>query len=144
MKKTFTFLTAVVLMTTAAFAQRNDNRSGDNNYGNNNSRDVVVDNNRDWHDDDRDWHGDRDRRAYYFAARERDMQIAQINREYNHRIESVKCNFFMGRYKKERIINALQCQRDDEIRSVMVRFNRSNNLYGQRDDRHHDRDNRNW
>ena len=54
-----------------AFSQRNHSRFVDNNYGNNNSFDVVVDNNDDWHGG-----ANKDKGFYYFAARERDMQIA--------------------------------------------------------------------
>jgi len=147
MKKTFTFLAAAVLMTTAALAQNNNHNDDDygkasnqryDNHGNNNPRDIVMNNDRDWRD------GDRGRRSYYFAEREKDMQIAQINHAYNDRIQSVRNKFFMGRYQKERIIASLQFQRENEIRSVMERFYRSGNQYGHRDNRYDDHDRRDW
>lgn len=153
MKRTCTFFAAVFLMVSAVAAQNNnhqrDNNNGDdnygnsnqqrdNNYGNNNPHDAGSNNNHDWHN------GDRNRKYYNFAEREKDMQIAQINREYNNRIQSVRNKFFMGRYQKERIINSLQFQREEEIRSVMIKFNRRDNGYGRSDNRYHDHDNSNW
>jgi len=150
MKKTFTFFAAVVLMTTVAFAQNNGSHQRDNNYGNNdygrsNPHDVVI--------NDNPWrgggHDDRSGRGYYFTERDKNMQIAQINDEYFHKIQSVKNKFFMGRYQKERIINSLQFQRESEIRSVWMKFNDRNNRFNRGYDRHdddddHDHDRRNW
>ena len=68
------------------------------------------------------------------------MQIARINHEYNERIESVKNNFFMRWGKKQRIIESLQYQRDQEIHGVMERFYHSGYHHWGHDD--HDR--RNW
>lgn len=137
MKKTFTLLATVALMTSAAFAQNNGNHRGDN-YGNDNHRDIAINNNRDRGDDY------NDRGTYYFTEREKDMQIAQINREYYNKIQSVRNKFFMGRYQKERMITSLQFQRDEEVHSVMAKFNRRENHYDQRDSRYRDHDNRNW
>lgn len=156
MKKTCTFFAAVFLMVSVAAAQNNnhqrDNNNEDDNYGNgnqqrdnnygNNPHDAGNNNNHYWHN------GDRNRKDYNFAEREKDIQIAQINREYNNRIQSVRNKFFMGRYQKERIINSLQFQRQEEIRSVMINFNRRDNGYGRRNNRYHDHDhehdNNNW
>ena len=144
MKKTFTFLATVVLMTTVAFAQNNGNHQRDNNYGTNangrnNPHDVVInDNHRGGGYDDRGSQG------YYFSERKKNMQIAQINKEYFHRIQSVKSKFFMGRHQKERIINSLQAQRDSEIRSVLIRFNDRDNRYDRRYDHYDDHDRKNW
>ena len=145
MKKTFTFLATVVLMTTVAFAQNNGNHQRDNNYGTNangrnNPHDVVI------NDNHRRGGGydDRGSRGYYFSERKKNMQIAQINKEYFHRIQSVKSKFFMGRHQKERIINSLQAQRDSEIRSVLIRFNDRDNRYDRRYDHYDDHDRKNW
>jgi len=59
----------------AAIAQKNGNHQSDNNYGNN-SRDVVINDN---HDRGRGY-DDRGRGNRYSAEREKNMQIAQINR----------------------------------------------------------------
>jgi len=145
MKKIFIFLTTVVLMITVAFAQNNGNHQRDNNYGTNangrnNPHDVVI------NDNHRRGGGydDRGSRGYYFSERKKNMQIAQINNEYFHRIQSVKSKFFMGRHQKERIINSLQAQRESEIRSVLIRFNDRDNRYDRRYDRYDDHDRKNW
>jgi hypothetical protein len=129
MKKTFTLLATIALMISAAFAQYNDDRRRDDNYGNNNPRDYAFKNK---HDNDEHFN---DRGRYSFSEREKNFQIAQINRDYYNRIQSVKNKFFMGRYQKERKIELLQMQREDAIRSVLMRFN-------DRDNRYHDHDRR--
>ncbi len=166
MKKSFTLLATVVLLSSAAFAQyggnhqgnngngnngygNNGNSNGNNGYGNNgygnntpDPRDVVVYDNR------RGNNGG----GYYFSERDKDIQIAQINRNYYGRMESVRNRFFMPRFKKERIIAELQFQRDQEVRSVYDRFNSRNNAGNQRGyqfnnhdrDHDHDHDRRNW
>ena len=144
MQKTFTFLATVVLMITVAFAQNNGNHQRDNNCstndnGRNNPHDVVINDNP-----RRGGYDDRGSRGYYFSEREKNMQIAQINNEYFHRIQSVKSKFFMGRYQKERIINSLQAQRESKIRSVWIKFNDRDNRYDRRSDRHDDHGRRNW
>lgn len=152
MKKSFTLLAIAAMITSATFAQYNHPRDNnydqrDNNYGNNNGRDVVI-------NSDRDKRGyDNNRGTYYFSPRERDVQISAINNDYNHRIESVRNKFFMGRAKKENIIYSLQMQRNDDIRAVVARFNDRRNMFDGRDrggrddyDRdHHDHGRRgNW
>lgn len=132
MKKTFTILTIATLFTSAAFAQYNG-RHNDNGNG----RDVVVINTpgRGYGYDDR---GGRD-----FREREKNMQVARINHEYNERIEDVRNNFFMRWSKKQRIIESLQDRRDHEIHEVIERYYRGG--WGQRDrDYHGDHDRRNW
>ena len=135
MKKTCTLLAAIVLITTAAVAQ---NKHHDNDYGNGNPQDVAVNDN---HNRGR---GYDDRGSRYFTEREREMRIAEINREYNKRIQSVRNKFFMSRYQKERIINSLQFQREKEIRSVIAKFTQREYRYDKRDRRYDDNDKRNW
>ncbi|MEP7142404.1 MAG: hypothetical protein ABI707_06025 [Ferruginibacter sp.] len=134
MKKTFTLLAVAALLTSASFAQ--DGRQRDNNYGNDRGREVASNNH------EGNGYG-RPRGTYYFSSREKDMQIFSINREYNHKIESVKHKFFMGRSKKEQLVCSLELQRDAEIRSVIEKFNDRRNLYDARDNRHNDHDRRN-
>ncbi|MDB5279371.1 MAG: hypothetical protein JWR61_4326 [Ferruginibacter sp.] len=112
---TFTILVLATLSTSAACAQYDGNRRNDNKYDNNNSHEVVNSfPTRGGGYDDR---GDR-----YFSEREKNMQIAQINREYNYKIQSVKSHFFMSRFQKGRKIDALNFQRDREIHSVIEKF----------------------
>jgi hypothetical protein len=111
MKKTITFLLSVALMS-SAFAQYNNNqqRDRDNNYGYNKTH-------------DRDNGYDKGGKFYFFTARERDMQIAQINREYAGKMQSVRSRFLMGRRQKERQLSILEQQRNEEVRLVWMKFN---------------------
>jgi hypothetical protein len=109
MKKTITLLLSVALMSSAAFAQYNNGQQRDNNYGYNKPN-------------DRD-HGYDKGKFYFFTARERDMQIAQINREYGNKMQSVRNRFLMSRRQKERQLAILEQQRSDEIRMVWLKFN---------------------
>ncbi|MEP7111034.1 MAG: hypothetical protein ABI760_23765 [Ferruginibacter sp.] len=133
MKKTITILASVALLTSAAFAQNNHQR--DDSYGNNRDREMAVNNNWD--------RNSNERGSYYFSAGEKDMEISSINREYYRKIESVKNKLFMRRAKKERLVCALESQLNDEIRSVIAKFNDRRNRFDRRDGWHHDHDKRN-
>lgn len=70
-----------------------------------------------------------------FAAERRlRIQIAQINQEYDHRIQHVSNNFYLFRYEKERQIHQLDHQRRFEINRAYAQFN---NQFNKHDD-HHD------
>jgi hypothetical protein len=138
MKKTITLLAMAALVSSATFAQYN--HSGGNS-GYNKGREVVVNSDR----DRGGYHGDRD--SYFFSEREKDMQIASINREYYRKSESVKDKFFMSRYKKEQLLYSLKMERDAEVRSVFEKFNDRRNKFGPSDDRfdrHDGRDRVRW
>ncbi len=109
MKKTFTLLVAVLLTSAAAFAQYGQgDRDRDYGYnGHSNNRGGG--------------------KFYFFTAKERDMQIAQINREYAGKIQAVKNKFFMMRNVKEKQIRALKQQRDSEISAVWLKYNDKRN-----------------
>ena len=126
MKKIFTLLFASVMLT-SAFAQYDPN----NDWGKNNKDDGYAKDGKHRHDDD-----DRYKGGYSFTPRERDMQIDQINREYDYKIQSVKNKFFMSWYQKKRQIEFLKDQRDNELRRVYSKFNDRRNKcndYGRRD-----------
>ncbi len=125
MKKIITFFASFILVA-SSFAQYNSGSQRDkrNDVVYNDSRDNKYDNRRDNHD-------------YNFSARERDMQIDHINRDYNHRIFDVQDKAFMSHSKKHRIIRSLEEQRREEIKMVYVKCNHRNNQYD-----HHD--NRRW
>ena len=137
MKKTFTLLAVAMVMTSATFAQYNNNRSGDNNYGNNNSdynHTVVVDNN----------HGNYDNDRHFFGEREKNMQLDRINYVYDRKIEHVENSFFMGRHKKDCKIAELQAQRNYEISCVVAKFNERKMHFDEGDNHYNDHDRRNW
>lgn len=129
MKKFFTLLFTTAMLSTA-FAQYGQKDQRDRTK----ESDVYVSNDNrgyDKHDNDFD-RNDKGygRGAYIFTAREKNMQIAQINREYDYKIQSVKSRFGIGWYQKKRIINNLEEQRENEIRQVMFKFNSPKNKFG--------------
>ena len=134
MKKTFTLLAIATVLTTVSFAQYHHQRDD-----NDRDRQVAANDNR-----YRNGY-ERGRGTYYFSAKEKNMQIFSITKEYNHRIESVKHRFFMRRAKKEQLICSLELQRDAEIRSVVAKFTDRRNLFDRSDNwgQGHDRRN-NW
>jgi len=128
MKKIFTLLVAVGFLTAMnAQTDSRDSRDNRNNRqndqrGNNNSKDVVVNNGR-YDNDDR---YDNNVGSYNGNIR---MQIAQVNRKYDFKIQRVKNDYFMRRYEKMRVIRSLEAQRQQEIRMLYAR----NNKKGQHD-----------
>lgn len=109
MKKAITFLLSIVLVSSAFAQYGNDqNRGRDNDYGYSRPH-------------DRDY--GRGGKFYYFTARERDMQLAQINREYGYKMQAVRNKFFMSRRQRERQLFMLEQQRDQEIRLVWQKYN---------------------
>lgn len=74
-------------------------------------------------------HGNRNDNRYEFSRRELEIQISRINRDYDYKIRRIENDFFMSRYRKERIIRDLEQQRRFEIRKLQVRFNSSGNRY---------------
>lgn len=103
MKKFFTLLISAMLFS-SAFAQHDKGRDKEYNR----------------HEKKEDDHfGDR----YSFNTRERDRQIMSINREYDYKIQAVNNKLFMNRFKKARIINALEDQRWAEVKMIYAKFN---------------------
>lgn len=120
MKKIFTLLVSVTLFA-SAFAQYNN--GGNKDFGK--SRDAVY---SDRYNNDHDRGGN----SYSFSAKERDMQIAQINREYDRKVMEVRNRWFMSRFKKEQLIHRLNEERNDEIKRVYSKYS-----MGNRYDDHH-------
>ncbi|MEI7963785.1 MAG: hypothetical protein WCH29_01375 [Chitinophagaceae bacterium] len=122
MKKMTTLLLSIALVS-SAFAQygsrdQQDNGNRNNgNYGNN--RDIQVNDDRFQKDRDAYRYHDRDN----FSRRDLDIQIAQINREYDYRIQSIKNKYFMNRFRKEQMIYVLEDQRRDDIKRLWMKFN---------------------
>jgi hypothetical protein len=114
-------------MFSTTFAQYGQN--GQRNRGKDN--DVYASNdNRGYNRHDNSYGG------YMFTPRERDMQIYQINREYEYRIQSVQNKPYMGWYQKKRLINNLEFQREEEISQVIRKFRSPKNKfedYGRKD-----------
>jgi hypothetical protein len=121
MKKMFTLVLTAILISGAAFAQYGPKDYGNNGNGNGNGRNTG------WNDNKGDKYG---KGAYYFSARDRDMEIADINREYDRKMQVVKNRFFMSRRQKEAQLCALDDQRKMEIKQVWAKFNDRKNKYG--------------
>ncbi len=122
MKKIFTllFTTAVLSTAFAQYGQRDQGNRGKEN-------DVYVANDNrgfDKHDKGYGYGG------YVFTAREKNMQIEQINQEYAYKIRSVKTKYFMSWFKKKRIIDNLEAQRNAGICQVNDKFNNPKNQFG--------------
>lgn len=124
MKKIFTllfavgFLTAIHAQTGSRDRDNRDTRDKQQNdqWGNNN-KDVVINDGR--YDND-------DRYDNNNGSNEKNirMQIAQVNRKYDLRIQKVKNDFFMRRFEKMRVIRSLEAQRQQEIRMLYARSNK--------------------
>lgn len=121
MKKIFTLVFAIAMLSTA-FAQHGQKGQRDRN----DDRDDYAYNDK--HDYDKRDHGHND--WYVFTPRERDMQIAQINHEYDHKIDRVKQQYYGGWFHKSRQIRSLEDQRNSEVQAVIFKFNDRKNKFG--------------
>ncbi len=123
MKKMITLFAALILVS-ISFAQYD--RDGQKNYEGNGRNMAYNDHkNRD--------HFDR----YYFSDRERNMEIAHINKDYDRKINSVMNRFFWSRQRKESVIRSLEAQRRNEIRMVNEKYYHRDNRYNDHDWRKH-------
>lgn len=129
MKKIITLVGAVLLVA-SSFAQYDsrDKRDRDNDVAYNDGR---YDKRNDKRDD-----------RYHYNYRERDIQIARINQEYDNKIQSVKHRWFMSHSKKQQLIYQLEDRRRYEIRKVYTKFNNRNDRFDDHDRDHGSR--RNW
>ena len=125
MKKVFALVFALGAMT-AVFAQGgHDHR--------NESRDVILGQNRTVYDNDRDYdhdrryNHDRDYNNGYYGARDRDARIDRIRREYDWRIQSIQADRYLRRGEKRRQVRSLEIERDARIRQVRDSYRYQNN-----------------
>ena len=121
MKKIFTLLVAVGFIT--AINAQTGSRDRDNRDTRDqqtdqrgNSRDVIVNDGR--YDND-----DRYNNTGSYNGNIR-MQIAQVNRKYDFKIQKVKNDYFIRRNEKMRMIRSLEAQRQQEIRMLNARNNK--------------------
>ena len=121
MKKIFTllvavgFITAINAQTGSRTRDNRDTRDQQTDQRGNN-RDVIVNDGR-YDNDDR---FDNNTGSYNGNIR---MQVAQVNRKYDFKIQKVKNDYFMRRYEKMRVIRSLEAQRQQEIRMLYARAN---------------------
>ena len=123
MKKIFTlliavgFITAINAQTGSRDRDSRDSRDQQTDQRGNKSNDVVVNDGR-YDNDDR---YSNSAGSYNGNIR---MQIAQVNRKYDFKIQKVKNDYFMRRNEKMRVIRSLEAQRQQEIRMLYARNNK--------------------
>jgi hypothetical protein len=135
MKKIFTLLFAAGMITMVqAQPGTGDNRQvdrrdfptdqrDDRNFDQRDRDVVVIANRNPWDIDDNDRFGN----SRFGNERRLKMKVAQINREFDYRIDRVRNNFFMSRWEKQRQIRFLEQQRQMEIRKVYLKYKYNGN-----------------
>jgi len=128
MKKIFTllvavgFITAINAQTGSRTRDNRDTRDQQTDQRGYNNKDVDINDGR-YDNDDR---YDNNFGSYNGNIR---MQMAQVNRKYDFKIQKVRSDHFMRRNEKMRVIRSLEAQRQQEIRMLYAR----NNKKGQHD-----------
>ena len=128
MKRTFTLIVALGLLT-AAQAQ---NRNGDNRQR---EQQVIIQTDQRIFDDYSNDQYDRDVRYMKSnPGKDRKMakQIDAINREFDFKIQQLQRNRYLSRFDKQRQMRFLQEQRQREIRMVYAKNHKNNNRYDDR------------
>jgi hypothetical protein len=127
MKKIFTllvavgFITAINAQTVSRDRDNRDTRDRQTDQrGINKNNDVVINDGR-YGNDDR---FNNNAGSYNGNIR---MQIAQVNRKYDFKIQKVKNDYFMRRNEKMRVIRSFEAQRQQEIRMLYARNNKKGN-----------------
>jgi len=123
MKKLFTLLLAVGFLTamnaqTGSRDNRDNRNSQQNGQWGNDSRNDGGINNGQYDNND---HYDNNFGSYNGSIK---MQIAQVNRKYDFKIQQVKNDRFIRRSEKMRVIRSLEAQRQQEIRMAYARSNK--------------------
>ena len=96
--------------------QQSDHRDNQNGYGNNNtSKNYPYDNDNRYNNGNSDF------------ERNKGMRIAQVNREYQYKIQRIQSSRFMSRSEKRRQIRLLEDQRLQKIRRINFESNRNRN-----------------
>jgi len=120
MKKIFTLLVAVGFIT--AINAQTGSRTRDNRDTRDQQTDQRVYNNKDVDINDGRYDND-DRYDNNFGSYNGNirMQMAQVNRKYDFKIQKVRNDHFMRRNEKMRVIRSLEAQRQQEIRMLYAR-----------------------
>ena len=118
----------------------NPYNNNDDRYNNNDDRfdnnDDRFDNNDDRFDNNDDRFDNNDFRygsSRFANERRMKMQIAQINREFDYKVEKLRSSFFFSRWEKQRQFRSFEEQRQREIRMVYFKFNGKGNKYNEHD-----------
>lgn len=142
MKRMFTLLFALGIFA-AAQAQPGDRDKRDKDDRKYEQRDREYDDEDDQYDNDRSdryennngrRNGNHNGNSRFGEERRMRMQIAQVNREYDYRIQEVNHDRYLSGWEREKQQRLLEDQRRQEIRRIYQQYK-----YRQRYD---DRDNR--
>ncbi len=137
MKRTFTLLVALGLLT-AAQAQNRSGDSRDNRDNRQQEQQVIIQTDQRIFNDYSNDQYDRDVRYMKSnPGKDRKMakQIEAINREFDFKVMQIQRNRYMSRFDKQRQIRMLDNQREREIRMVYARNYKNKNRYDDRYDR---------
>ena len=135
MKKIFTLLVAVGFIT--AINAQSGSRDRDNRDTRDQQTDQRVNNNKDFDVNDGRYNNDDrfDKTGSYNGNIK--MQIAQVNRKYDFKIQKVKNDYFMRRNEKMRVIRSLEAQRQQEIGMLYARSGKKGQHDRGYDSNHH-------
>jgi hypothetical protein len=125
MKKIFTLLVSVVAFATS-FAQTGSHQMDKKEQYVTNSEYKKIDSRRD--------------NIYTFSAKENDMQIAKINRDYNFKIAAIKSNKSINKRDKKVLIQKAQSAKTQQVVEVNAKytskFNSAYNIHAKQYDGH--------
>jgi hypothetical protein len=133
MKKIFTLLVSVGLLTAAANAQpgsrdnrdkpQYDQKTGQQNRPKDDHQyDQKTDQqNGQWDKDNSYSNDDRYNKSNDSYGKGVQMQVNQINRKYDLKVQQVQNNFRMKRFEKTRMLRSLEAQRQQEIKMLYAR-----------------------
>lgn len=109
MKKIFTLLFSISALATS-FAQTGSHqiKKKSNQYVTN-AEYKKIDSHRD--------------NIYTFSAKERDVQMAKINKDYNFKMAAIKSNKRISRHNKKVLIQKAQLEKSQQIQEVNSKFN---------------------
>jgi len=109
MKKIFTLLLSVSVFATSFAQDRHRANDKKNKQYVTNTEYKKIDTHRD--------------NLYTFSAKERDMQIAKINSNFNMKVKSIVSNRRIKKSEKKVLIQKVQKEKDQQIDAVSAKFN---------------------
>ncbi len=139
MKKIITLLFFVGAFATS-FAQYDQRQNNDN--GNRRDDQYANSSNGQY-----DGHDRNDRKFYNnensFSERDRDFQIAKINRDFNFQVQSIQNDRYMRHHERKVALRNAEYERDRQIQMINARFNAGfHNAYDRHDHNRYDSDRR--
>jgi hypothetical protein len=109
MKKIFTLLFSISAFASSFAQTGSDQTKKKSNQYITNAEYKKIDSHRD--------------NIYTFSAKERDMQMAKINKDYNFKIAAIKSNKRISRHNKKVLIQKVQLEKSQQMQDVNSKFN---------------------